>query len=116
MQLTIAGIPVRGLEIDGRTGCAHYRSELDIVAVKFNCCRTYYCCFYCHQLEAGHSARTWPKAEFEEKAVLCGACGSELSIGQYLNCQAVCPACGAHFNPRCELHYHLYFEMPAVAG
>jgi uncharacterized CHY-type Zn-finger protein len=39
-----------------------------------------------------------------------------LSIGQYLNCQAVCPACGAGFNPRCELHYHLYFEIPAVAG
>ena len=116
MQLTIEGIPVRGLEIDGRTGCAHYRSEVDIIAVKFNCCRTYYCCFQCHELEAGHSVRVWPETEFEEKAVLCGACGAELSIRQYLNCHAICPACGAHFNPRCELHYHLYFEIPAVAG
>jgi uncharacterized CHY-type Zn-finger protein len=37
-----------------------------------------------------------------------------LTILQYLNCQAACPACRARFNPRCELHYHLYFEMPAA--
>ena len=116
MELTISGIAVRGIEIDGRTGCTHYRSDLDIIAVKFKCCRTYYSCFYCHELEAGHPARTWPKAEFDEKAVLCGACGAELTILQYLNCQAACPACRARFNPRCELHYHLYFEMPAPAG
>ena len=114
MELTISGIPIRGVEIGERTGCAHYRSELDIIAVKFNCCRTYYSCFYCHELEAGHPARIWPKAEFDEKAVLCGACGAELTILQYLNCQAACPACRARFNPRCELHYHLYFEMPAA--
>jgi uncharacterized CHY-type Zn-finger protein len=113
MELTVSGIPVRGIEIDTRTGCAHYRSEVDIIAIKFNCCRTYYSCFHCHELEAGHPARTWSKAEFDEKAVLCGA---ELSILQYLNCQAACPACGAGFNPRCALHYHLYFEMPAPAG
>lgn len=32
-----------------------------------------------------------------------------------LNCQALCPARGARFIPRCELHYHLYFEILAVA-
>ncbi len=99
MELTISGIPIRGVEIDGRTSCVHYRSELDII---------------CHELEAGHPHRTWPKAQFDEKAVLCGACGAELTILQYLNCQEACPACGARFNPRCELHYHLYFEMPAA--
>ena len=114
MELTISGIAVRGIEIDGRTGCTHFRSDLDIIAVKFKCCRTYYSCIYCHELEAGHPARTWPKAEFDEKAVLCGACGAELTILQYLNCQAACSACRARFNPRCELHYHLYFEMPAA--
>ncbi len=116
MELTISGIAVRGVEIDVHTGCAHYRSELDIIAVKLNCCLTYYSCFYCHELEAGHPARIWSKAEFDEKAVLCGACGTELSIHQYLNCRAACPACGARFNPRCEMHYHLYFEMPAAVG
>ena len=112
MELTIWGIPVRGVEIDSRTGCAHYRSELDIIAVKFNCCRTYYSCFYCHELEAGHPAQIWPKAQFDDKAVLCGACGAELTIREYVNCSA----CRARFNPLCELHYHLYFEMPASAG
>jgi uncharacterized CHY-type Zn-finger protein len=110
VELTISGIRVRGMEIDASTGCAHYRSELDIIAVKFNCCRTFYSCFYCHELEADHPARIWPQAQFDEKAVLCGACGAELTIRQYLNYQAACPSCGARFNPRCALHHHLYFE------
>jgi hypothetical protein len=64
-------------------------------------------------MDAGHPARVWPLAQFDEKAVLCGACGTELTILQYLNCQAVCPACRAGFNARCALHYHLYFETSA---
>jgi uncharacterized CHY-type Zn-finger protein len=39
-----------------------------------------------------------------------------LAIRQYLNCQAACPGCGARFNPRCALHYHLYFEMSGAVG
>ncbi len=116
MELTISGIPVRGVEIDARTGCAHYHSELDIIAVKFNCCRTYYSCFYCHEVKAGHLARIWAQTQFDEKAVLCGACGTELTIRQYLNCQAICPVCRARFNPRCALHYHLYFGTSAAVG
>jgi uncharacterized CHY-type Zn-finger protein len=114
VELDISGIPVRGIEIDAHTGCAHYRSELDIVALKFKCCLSYYACFHCHELDAGHPARIWLQAEFDEKAVLCGACGTELTIRQYLNCQAVCPACRARFNPRCALHHHLYFEISGV--
>ena len=72
-------------------------------------CRTYYSCFYCHELEAGHPARIWPKAEFDEKAVLCGACGAELTILQYLNCQAACPACRARFNPALRAALPLVF-------
>jgi uncharacterized CHY-type Zn-finger protein len=115
VQLTIWGIPVRGIDVDASTGCAHYRSDLDVIAVKFNCCQTYYSCFQCHELIAGHPARMWPRAEFDEKAVLCGACGTELTIREYLNCQALCPACRARFNPRCVLHHHLYFETSRVA-
>src|SRR5258708_4633606 len=116
VEFTISGIPVRGIEIDTRTGCAHYRSELDIIAVKFNCCRTYYSCFYCHEREADHPAGIWPFAQFDEKAVLCGAGGAELPIRQYLNCQAACPACGAPFNPVCALHFRLYFEITEAGG
>lgn len=113
MERAISGIRVRGIDIDAFTGCEHYRSELDIIAIKFKCCLTYYSCFQCHQLEASHPAQIWPQTEFDEKAVLCGACGSELTIRQYLNCQSVCPACQARFNPRCALHYYLYFETLA---
>jgi uncharacterized CHY-type Zn-finger protein len=116
VQHTISGIPVRGIDMDARTGCVHYRSELDIIAVKFNCCQMYYSCFRCHELEADHPARIWPQAQFDAKAVLGGACGAELTIREYLDCHAVCPACRARFNPRCELHYHLYFETPPAAG
>jgi len=110
LEIRISGIPVRGVEIDERTRCVHYRSGLDIVAIKFNCCQTYYSCFYCHQAEAGHSAGIWPRAQFAEKAVLCGACGAELTIRQYIESRAVCPGCGSAFNPRCDSHYPLYFE------
>jgi len=111
LELTVSGIPVRGVEVDSSTRCAHYRSTLDIVAIKFRCCQTYYACFDCHQAEAAHPVQRWPHPEFARKAILCGACGTELTIYQYLDSDAVCPACGALFNPRCELHYNLYFEM-----
>jgi uncharacterized CHY-type Zn-finger protein len=106
----MSGIPVHGLEADSRTGCAHYRSALDIVAIERACCRKYYSCFVCHQVEAGNAAHMWRRAEFGEKAIVCGACGTELSIRQYLECQASCPLCGSRFNRRCDSHYHLYFE------
>lgn len=48
--------------------------------------------------------------------MLCGMCGIELTIRQYLNGQAECPACGMPFNPRCALHYHLYFETSESVG
>lgn len=110
MTTTVSKIPVHGIDVDARTGCAHYRGALDIVAIKFNCCRTYYSCIYCHQARADHEARVWSRAQFGEKAILCGACGSELAIRRYLECGAVCPICRAPFNPRCDSHYHFYFE------
>jgi len=104
-------MPVHGIEVDSRTGCAHYRSTLDIVAIKLACCRRYYSCFFCHQAEADHSARIWNRDQFGENAILCGACGTEFSIVQYLACKASCPICGSKFNPRCDSHYSLYFEI-----
>lgn len=109
MQMVIHGVQVHGVDIDSRTGCAHYRSELDIIAIKFKCCGAYYPCYDCHEAEASHPARVWQRFEFGEKAVLCGACGQELTIDQYLQCGAVCPACQSGFNPGCKYHYHLYF-------
>src|ERR1700727_2770538 len=89
---------VRGVAVDARSGCAHYRSALDVVAIKFVCCGYYYACFFCHQAEAGHDPQIWPRDRFDEPAVLCGVCAAELTIRQYLEGQARCPRCQACFN------------------
>ena len=101
---------VRGLKLDPQTRCAHWHSPRDIVALKMRCCGVYYACRDCHDALAGHAAEVWPRAEWNEPAVLCGACGTELSIAAYLASDDACPACGAPFNPGCKLHRHLYFE------
>lgn len=101
---------VRGLELDGETRCAHWHSRLDIVALKIRCCGVYYACRDCHDALADHPAEVWPRAEWNSPAVLCGACGTELSIAAYLACADACPGCAAPFNPGCKLHRHLYFE------
>lgn len=101
---------VRGIAVDGETRCAHWRSVLDIVAIKMACCGVYYACKDCHDALAGHEARVWPRARWDETAVLCGVCGGEMSVRQYLGCADRCPSCGAAFNPGCRHHHHFYFE------
>jgi uncharacterized CHY-type Zn-finger protein len=102
--------PVFGVDLDAQTRCAHWRSPLDIVAIKMRCCGAYYACHDCHAALAGHPSAVWPRAERDRPAVLCGACETELTVAQYLTCEDRCPACGAAFNPGCRLHRHLYFE------
>jgi uncharacterized CHY-type Zn-finger protein len=101
---------VRGIGVDERTRCAHWHSALDVVAIKMRCCGVYYACKDCHDALAGHAAQVWPRAEQDEKAVLCGACAHEMSVREYLECDNRCPACGAAFNPGCRKHHHFYFE------
>ncbi|HEY2753778.1 CHY zinc finger protein [Phenylobacterium sp.] len=101
--------PVHGVALDPQTRCAHWASELDIIAIKMRCCRTYYACRECHDELAGHEAAQWAAEEFGELAILCGACGTELSIEAYLGCESQCPNCRARFNPGCHKHRHLYF-------
>ena len=101
---------VRGIEVDAQTRCAHYRSAADIVAIKMRCCGVYYACKDCHVALAGHAIAVWPRGEWDAPAVLCGACGVEMTIREYLDCESRCPACGAGFNPGCRKHHHFYFE------
>lgn len=103
---------VRGRVVDAQTRCVHYRTELDIVAIRFACCGEYYPCHLCHEETAGHAARQWPGDARDTKAVLCGTCGTELSIAEYLAVTS-CPRCSSAFNPRCALHEHLYFAPAA---
>lgn len=101
---------VRGLDVDGETRCAHWRSALDVIAIKMKCCEVYYACKDCHDALSGHAANVWPRAEWSTPAVLCGACGLEMSAQTYLDCGNICPGCGVGFNPGCRTHYHFYFE------
>jgi uncharacterized CHY-type Zn-finger protein len=101
---------VRGVDVDAQTRCAHWYSAIDVIAIKMKCCGVYYACKDCHDALADHPAEVWPWSEWGQPAVLCGVCGTELSVRGYLDCGNVCPACGAGFNPGCRTHYHFYFE------
>lgn len=102
---------VRGVEVSPNTQCAHWHSDLDIIAIKHKCCGRYYACISCHEAQAGHPPEVWPLDERHEKAVLCGSCSRELSIDEYLSCGSKCPGCASGFNPGCARHYDLYFEV-----
>lgn len=102
---------VKGDTVDSETRCTHYHTDKDIIAIKFYCCHTYYPCYQCHNGHADHDIKRWPKAMFNEKAILCGVCKHELSINEYLTCNSTCPHCRSSFNPGCSLHGHIYFEQ-----
>jgi uncharacterized CHY-type Zn-finger protein len=102
---------LKGRLLDEQTRCTHYHSELDIIAIKFKCCNSYYPCFQCHEETTDHKPEIWEKTELHEKAILCGVCKCELTIFEYLNCNSKCPNCQSAFNPKCENHYHLYFDL-----
>lgn len=101
---------VLGVDIDPQTRCAHYHSERDVVAIEFKCCGEWFSCHQCHAELGGHATEVWTKEEFGERAVMCGSCGRQLTISEYLECGSVCPNCQHQFNPGCANHHHLYFE------
>jgi len=103
-------IIVKGKLVNGRTGCVHYHSLADVIAIKFKCCNEYYPCYYCHEEVAGHQSEKWEKNEWGRKAIFCGVCKSEMTIERYLKCNYQCPFCKIQFNPNCSRHNHLYFE------
>ncbi len=100
---------VRGIGLDAQTRCAHYSKPVDIIAIKMKCCGTYYACKDCHEALAGHPIEIWPESDWDQPAVLCGSCSTELTIREYLECENKCPGCKAQFNPGCRNHYHFYF-------
>ena len=110
MNMMIHGISVAGLKVDAETRCAHYHEERDIIAIKFKCCEKWFPCHQCHAALAGHAPAVWPTDEFDTHAILCGGCGHQLTIREYLDCDSVCPHCDRQFNPQCARHNQLYFE------
>lgn len=104
----------------GGVGCLHWHSPLDVVAIRFHCCRRTYPCLHCHDEAEDHPVTPWPTAtdtDLAENAVLCRVCGTWLSVGEYLGVYQgaggpECPHCRAAFNPGCSLHAHIYFDVP----
>ena len=91
-------IKLKGLLVDDETRCEHYHSELDIIAIKFKCCETFYPCYLCHNVCEDHEPKRWSLEELDEKAILCGCCRNTLSIREYMNTDS-CPNCNKQFNP-----------------
>ncbi|GAA3948642.1 CHY zinc finger protein [Microbacterium soli] len=108
MSIQVGGWTVRGAVVDAHTRCVHYGSELDVVAMRSRCCGDWYPCVHCHDEAVSHSRMVWEPEAVQEHAVLCGACGTTMSISQYRDAEE-CPLCGAGFNPGCRLHHDLYF-------
>lgn len=101
---------LKGLLIDAQTRCEHYHSKLDIIAIKFKCCDTFYPCYQCHSACEDHEAERWSSKDFTQKAILCGSCKTIMSIDEYMQTD-ICPHCRSEFNPKCKNHYALYFEI-----
>ncbi|MFW5900536.1 MAG: CHY zinc finger protein [Halodesulfurarchaeum sp.] len=105
-------VPLRGVAVDPEARCAHWDDPVDVVALRFGCCETYYPCDACHDAAADHEAVPWPRERFDEPAALCGVCETTLTARAYLDGNDACPACGAAFNPGCRKHRDRYFEVP----
>lgn len=106
----IARPTVLGLEVDPQTRCRHWHSSLDVVAIKMPCCDRYWACIDCHAELADHPPVRRSVTD-PAPAILCGVCNHEMTVGAYLACDDVCPACQAPFNPGCRLHRDCYFKM-----
>jgi uncharacterized CHY-type Zn-finger protein len=103
---------VLGREIDNESRCFHWHSKLDIVAMRFKCCMEYYGCRQCHDEIANHDVILWDLINDQYvDVVMCGSCASTLTTHDYLQGHDKCPTCKAPWNPRCELHRHLYFNV-----
>jgi len=103
-------IQIDGVEISPETQCKHYPSNLDVVAIRLPCCKTYYSCIFCHEELSGHNVVKWNKSQIEEEAVFCGICKSTISIADYVSGDNHCPKCNAKFNPKCKDHCYFYFD------
>lgn len=102
---------VHGISVTPLTQCTHWHSPLDVIAIKHACCQKYYACISCHNALEGHEPTVWSLSQRDERAVMCGSCGHQLRVDEYLQSGSECTRCGAKFNPGCKGHWAMYFEM-----
>lgn len=110
MRRSVGEDTVYGVDVGPETRCAHFRSDRDVIALRFGCCEAFYSCHACHDAVAGHDASPWPRDRFDDPAVLCGVCETALTANVYLAADHECPSCGVAFNPGCAAHHDQYFE------
>lgn len=129
LQMDTAGsardrMSVHGQLVDDETRCVHWHSPLDVIAIKFRCCKMFYACYDCHKAEQSHTPQRYHvKQDSEEHVVLCGACFRSMTFDQYAMGDddgatvastprpgLACPFCKHQFNPGCRFHYGLYFD------
>ena len=110
-EILIGDQRVQGLRLDSQSRCAHWHSELDIVALRMPGDEVFYACYECYEAIHHKLPPRWKKEDFDEaEAILCGNCGTVMNVRTYLNSNNQCPTCQAAFNPGCAKHYHFYFE------
>ena len=107
----VHNVSVIGIEVDPQTRCKHYHDEHDVVAILFKCCKKWFPCYFCHEELSNHRIEVWQATEFRTRAIICGVCGVQMSIAEYLDCGDCCTSCGTAFNPGCRNHRHLYFAV-----
>lgn len=99
---------IQGVDVDEQGRCVHYRGPRDVVGNRCATCGHYWACHACHQELAGHPFGRMPVSA--PASVLCGACGHTMDYPEY-SAAASCPDCAHPFNPGCELHAPIYFEL-----
>ena len=65
-KIELGGVVVYGVNLSACTGCAHYASPLDVVAIQFKCCGAYFACYSCH-LDLLPCDRAMTPAEFNQR-------------------------------------------------
>ena len=111
MERLVHGVGVWGVDVGEHGECAHYRSPLDVISIRFSCCGRFYACAECHCALEDHPSVPLPEASLDEPAVLCGRCGLVMSARGYMECGSRCPGCGSPFNAGCRLHWPRYFRL-----
>lgn len=94
---------IRGIDVDAQSRCAHWHSDVDVVANTCGACHELWACALCHDELADHR---FAPVDRHLPSVMCGACGRMMTHAEY---GASCPSCGHPFNPGCKLHEDTYF-------
>ena len=78
---------IEGLELTkhGGSRCAHWHSELDVLALQAPCCGKFYACASCHDACEDHALEPWPAdTPVSQPALMCGVCRHRYSIETYI--------------------------------